>query len=200
MSRFLCASIFMAMIVSCSPKEGPKPQASAPPGTPAVKAPAGVPAVDKAIAGAKVGTTPDTAAIKEAAEAAAKDATATAKETVDAAKEAAGQIPEVGAVLESGFSIDKLKTSLGSFSVDGLKDLASKLGEAVQNQGGVVKGIQEQIAKFGLTDPSKIAELKKSLESSTGVLKELKDKLQLVVTKLKESGIDVSKYTSLLGG
>ena len=184
MCRFLCLSMFVAIVVSCTPKDSSKEQDKSPLGT--------------AVSAVKEGAAPDAAAVKEAAQTAAKETTEAAKAAVKAVEETASKIPEVSAIMDSGFSINDLKTSIGSFTPEALKDLASKLGEAVQSQDGVVKGIQDQITK--LVDPSKLDALKKTLESSTGVLKGLKDKLQLVVTKLKESGIDVSKYTSLLGG
>ena len=172
MSRLVCFSLFLALVVSCSKStETPKP--------PEDKAP-------------EVKTTAP----------AAGTATPAPGEKAPAAVPAAvpAAIPDAAAVLDSGFGVDKLESALGSFSVDNLKDLAAKLGEAVKNNDGVVAGLKDQIAKLGLTDPAKLAELKKSLDSSTGVLAALKEKLQVVVTALKGKGVDVSQFTSLLGG
>jgi hypothetical protein len=170
MLRLACVSMFIALLVSCS-------RSSEPP-----KPPEGTKA-------------PEVKTTAPAAATSVKDAVG--EKTATAVPAA---IPDATAVLDSGFGVDKLKSVLGSFSVDNLKDLAAKLGEAVKKNDGVVSGLKDQITKLGLTDPAKLGELTKTLESSSGVLTALKGKLQVVVTALKEKGIDVSQFTSLLGG
>lgn len=113
-------------------------------------------------------------------------------------EEATKSLPDLNSILESGFSLDALKSSMGSFSTDGLKGLAAKISDAIQSKEGLLTSLKEQISQA--IDPAKLSELKKSLESTSGLVTELKSKLGVVVDKLKESGVDVSKFTSLLGG
>jgi hypothetical protein len=107
---------------------------------------------------------------------------------------------DIANVAESTFSLEKLKGMLGSLSTENLTQVADKLMAALQDQQGIVKGLQDQIANLGIADALKAPELKKQLESAMSVVDGLKAKLSSVVSTLKEKGVDVSKYTALLGG
>jgi hypothetical protein len=120
------------------------------------------------------------------------------KASTDPAK-AAAELPKgLEKVADPSVTVDSLKGMIGSLNADSLKPIAENLVKAIQSQDGVVAGLKDQISKLGVTDVLKGAELKKSLDSATGLIPGLKEKLQVVVDKLKASGIDVSKYTSFL--
>ena len=79
-------------------------------------------------------------------------------------------VPDISSALGSSVSVGKFKELIGSLDSTKLKGLADKLVTAL-----------------------------KSNEGGAELLQGLKSKLSLVVDKLKGSGIDVSKYTALLG-
>ncbi|MBI4586888.1 MAG: hypothetical protein HY717_22975 [Planctomycetes bacterium] len=119
----------------------------------------------------------------------AEGAQAEIKKATASATEAAQPVPA---------SASELKQKIGVYKVDQLKAMAEQIAGEITKNDTLVKSLNDQIAKAGI-DPAKLAELKKSLETAGSSLKDSKDKLQLVVDKLKEGNVDVSKYTSLLG-
>jgi len=200
MSRTLLISSIAALLLSCD-REGGQADSTVPDVTGAVeKATAGT---DDAVGDVKPDlkdSTPQT----QYTEATAKDAVADVEKTSaslsDEASKVTDALPDVEGALDSSFSISKLKEAVGSLSSDKLTGFADHLMTAVKHEDGIVKGLQEQIGKLGVTDLGKAGDLKKQVESALGGLGGLKEKLNLVVAKLKESGIDVSKYTAFLGG
>lgn len=149
-------------------------------------------------AGKAVEATKDTAAKSvEAAKDAGAGAVAAA---TDAAKDITASIPGLAGLTEGSFGVDKLKEVIGNLSPDQLKGVGDKILGALQSQNGVIASLKEQVSKLGAGDLAKVTELKNQLTSADGLLKGLKEKLQVVVDKLKASGLDVSKYTSLLSG
>jgi hypothetical protein len=66
-------------------------------------------------------------------------------------------------------SVEDLKKMVASLSPDKLRELADKLVVALQQKG-----------------------------AAADLIKQLKEKLSVVADKLKENGVDVSKYTSFL--
>lgn len=123
------------------------------------------------------------------------DAKANIETTAAKLDGAAGSLSEnLGSALEGSFDLSKLKEAAGSLAPEKLKGLADQLLSGIQKQDGLIQSLKDQIAKAGAAAP---AALKSQLEGATGQLGGLKEKLTFVVSKLKESGIDVSKY---LGG
>jgi hypothetical protein len=104
---------------------------------------------------------------------------------------------DASAVASSSFSVDKLREAVNSMSTGDLQNLANGLSKSIETNNGLVKSLQDQISKLSPGD-AKADTLKSSLDSTTALVKSLKEKLQVVVDKLKASGIDVSKYTSFL--
>ena len=90
-------------------------------------------------------------------------------------------------------NVAKLKEAVGSLDIEKLKGLADQVLGAIQKQDGVVKSLQEQIGKLAQNP----GEIRAKLDAAVAQLGGLKEKLQVVIAKLKEHGIDVSKY---LGG
>jgi hypothetical protein len=119
---------------------------------------------------------------------------------VEGAAEGAKGLPDLGAATQPSFTLEKFKEAIGSLTPERLKELAGKLVAALQSKDGTIKGLQDEIGKLGLQDAGKVGELKKNLEAASTSLKGLKEKLQLVVGKLKESGADVSEFNASLQG
>ncbi|MBN1443903.1 MAG: hypothetical protein JXA90_14430 [Planctomycetes bacterium] len=201
-----------AALVSCTKDEGPAggvPGAGekAPSGVsiPAVaepaaggeKAPADLPDVEGAVEAAKEKAEETVGTVKATAEDVAEDIETATEEVKEEASKA---MEDLANVAESTFSLEKLKETLGSLSSENLVQVADKLMAAFKNQEGIVKGLKEQIASLGVADALQAGELKKKLESGLSILDGLKQKLSAVVASLKEKGLDVSKYTELLGG
>src|SRR5262245_59672643 len=107
------------------------------------------------------------------------DAKSKVQEGIDAAKKAL----DPKTVGDPSITVDKLKESLNNISTDNLKEIANNLLNSIKTQSAALK---DQLAS-GKTD-------------AAGVIKGLKDKLQVVVDKLKAAGQDVSQYTSALSG
>jgi hypothetical protein len=107
------------------------------------------------------------------------DAKSKAQDAVDSAKKAL----DPKTVGDPQITVDKLKESLNSLSTDNLKEIANNLVTSIKTQSAALK---DQLAS-GKTD-------------AATALKSLKDKLQVVVDKLKASGQDVSQYTAALTG
>lgn len=122
------------------------------------------------------------------------------KEAAATAKEALKNLSDLNAPIDSGFSLEKLKGMIGSMSPDDLKGLADTLLGALQGKTDILKGYQEHVSKLGVADIAKGADLKKKIEGLVPTISGLKEKLTVVADKLKASGIDVSKYASLLSG
>jgi hypothetical protein len=110
---------------------------------------------------------------------------ATAKE---AAKDAVKNLPDLSKVAEPSFTLEKLKEMVNSLSPDDLKGLADKLSAAISNKEGVIKGLKEQIASLGAADLGKAGDMKKSLDGAALSLTDLKEKLKVVLDKLKGAG------------
>jgi chemotaxis protein histidine kinase CheA len=127
----------------------------------------------------------------------AKASVETAKETVDAA---AKDLPDLAKVAEGDVSVETLKGAVGSLSAEKLESVGGTLADALGKQKGILASLKDEIGKLGLGDVTKLADLTKSLESSSGLVKVLTEKLQVVVTALKDKGVDVSKFTALLTG
>ena len=104
----------------------------------------------------------------------------------------------LSSVTKSSFSADQLKASIASLSVEDVGSIADKVMTAVQSQDGIVKQLTEQAKTLG-AEALANSPVKAELDSATSLLSELKGKLTVLVDKLKEGGIDVSKYASLLG-
>ncbi|MFO0983083.1 MAG: hypothetical protein U1E76_15365 [Planctomycetota bacterium] len=125
---------------------------------------------------------------------------ASAGENLKKAAESAKQLLDPAKVASSDYSIDQLKQSMSSLSTDNLKSIADKLVASLQTNGDTVKSLQDQIGKLGLADMAKAGELKTNLDSAGKLVTSLKAKLKVVTDQLKASGVDVSSYTSVLGG
>jgi hypothetical protein len=95
---------------------------------------------------------------------------------VNGAVDSAKKMLDPKTVSDSSFSIDKLKESMNSLSPDNLKEIANNLVASIKSH-----------TESGKADASNL-------------IKSLKDKLQVVVDKLKASGQDVSQYTPALSG
>ncbi len=173
MTRSLILSLFVFALVSCQKEETMAPQ----PQTPAEAKPAAPP------------TTSPAPAEGTSVKATAEGAQAEIKKATASSAEAAQPVPA---------SASELKQKIGAYKVDQLKAMADQIAGEITKSDTLVKTLNDQIAKAGI-DPVKLAELKKSLETAGSSLKDSKEKLQLIVDKLKESNADVSKYTSLLG-
>ena len=198
MIRTVAALAVLLLLSACekAPAPAPAPDASK---TGAAQAQAPAPAPAPAVAAPAATETP-AAPLAEVP----KVDTVVPPNVSDAAKEAAAaatELPkELAAAVEPATTLDKLKELIAAnVSIDTLKALADKLVQALQSQDGVVKGLKDQIAGLSLTDLAKGAELKKSLDSATSTTTGLKDKLKVVADKLQAGGVDVSKYTALLG-
>jgi chemotaxis protein histidine kinase CheA len=133
---------------------------------------------------------------KESVEA-VKDTVETAKETVEAA---AKDLPDLTKVAEGDVSVETLKGAVGSLSTEKLDSVGTTLAGALGKQMGLLASLKDEMGKLGLGDITKLADLKKNLESTSGLVKTLSEKLQVVVTALKDKGVDVSKFTALLTG
>ncbi len=127
----------------------------------------------------------------------AKEAVVAARETV---KDVQKDVQDLTAAVEASFSVEKLKALVASLDTQKLTDLAGKLLDAAQKSDGARKGLETELAKLSLTDLVRAGELRTKIESATGGLRDLKEKLGVVVEKLKASGVDVSKYAAFAGG
>ena len=194
----LAVILAVTLTVSACDKEAtPAPATPATPAGPSAsvipKTPAATPPIE--IGAAK----PAGPAVTDAA----KEATATvkeaAKDTTAAVTDAAKETLDAAEVIKDSFTLDKLKAAVGSLSSINLVEIANKLLAGINDKQGATKGLQEQIKGLGIVDLGKAAELKTQLTTITGALKGLQGKLGVVVEKLKASGVDVSKYTALLG-
>jgi len=114
----------------------------------------------------------------------------TANQLTSAAKDLSANL---GAALDSSFDVSKLKEAVGALNVEKLKGLADQFLRTIQKQDGVVQGLKDQLGKLAQNP----GEIKAKLDAAMAQLGGLKEKFQLVVAKLKDHGIDVSKY---LGG
>lgn len=129
-------------------------------------------------------------------------------EEVKKVEEAAAEIKEkvettvadAEAMADPSVSVEKVKESVSTLSSENLTALANKLVAAIQGQEGAAAALKEEISKLGILDGLKGAELKQKLDSAIAGIPGLKEKLGVVVEKMKGSGLDVSKYTSLVGG
>lgn len=134
---------------------------------------------------------------KKEGEATVKEASASVQETATTATAA---VADMASALESTVAVDKVKEMVASASPATLQGFGDKIMAAIQDKEGLMKSLKDQVDKLGAGDLSKVVDLKKQLESAGGLVKGLKEKLQIVVDKLQASGIDVSKYTALLKG
>ncbi len=135
----------------------------------------------------------------ESAEKTADGAAGAVGDAADGAAKAVGGLADLdlAKLSDASFSADNLKEMVASATPDSLKGVADKIVTAITEQKGVVTKLQDQIKGLGLGD---VGELKNKLSSAQDIVKNLQSKLQVVVDKLQASGIDISKYTSLLTG
>lgn len=219
MLRLILAITISSLVVSCdklnSNKQAPPAPEAHPPTakSPAVSTPA-LPgagtASDKVKAtAAEASKTVESAGadIKKTADAGAekaKEVVATAKvessKAVEAAKDVVASMPELANLTEGSFSVEKLKEMAGNFKPEQLKGIADKVLVVLQEKQGLVKSLTDQIGKLGLGDVLNKADLTKQLASNSELVTSLMGKLQVVVDKLKASGLDVTKYVSALTG
>ncbi len=195
MKRFFAFLSTVGLFVACDQSEK---QPVAPPT--ASVTPAVVPAVTPAVAPGGPASAASTAEpVKATAPApqAPKEVVAAARET---AKEVGKDVQDLSAAVEASFSIEKLKVLVASLDAQKLTDLAGRLLEAVQKNDGARKGLETELSNLSLADLVKAGELRTKIESATGGLRDLKEKLGVVVEKLKASGVDVSKYAAFVGG
>jgi len=106
---------------------------------------------------------------------------------------------DASTVSASSYSIDHLKDTVNSMSSTDLQNLATGLTKSIDTDEGLVKSLEDQISKLSPGDV-RADELKKSLDSTNELVKTLKEKLKVVIDKLKAQGIDTSKYTPYLPG
>ncbi len=217
MLRLIIAITLSSLVVSCdklnsNKQASPAPEAHPPTShSPAVSKPA-LPgaATDKVKAtAADSSKTVESAGsdLKKAADTGAEKASevvATAKvegsKAVEAAKDVAASMPELANLTEGSFSVEKLKEMAGNFKPEQLKGIADKVLVVLQEKQGLVKSLTDQIGKLGIADALKKADLTKQLASNSELVTGLMSKLQVVVDKLKASGLDVTKYVSALTG
>lgn len=202
MLRFLFAIFLAAVLVACDKPATPN---STPPSTPSA-APSAAPvastpakpampdlkaAVPGEVKNAVATASEEAKKTVAATEDKAKEVVATAKEATadapEAVKKAAGDvlaaIPGLEGLTEGSFSVDKLKGLVGNLKPDQLQGIADKLVTAIKDKMGNLGGL---------------ADLTKGGTGAADLIKSLKEKLTVVVDKLKASGLDVSKYTSFL--
>jgi hypothetical protein len=139
----------------------------------------------------------------------ARDAAGQAKSAADSAavdiKKAAGRLEEgaaglgeAAAAIDPAYSVEKLKSAAANLSPESLKGLGDRILAAIQDKNGVVQKLQDQVGTLGVADASKLTELRGSIEAAVTDVKALKEKLAVVVDKLKASGADVSRYTAAI--
>lgn len=133
---------------------------------------------------------PATEPLKEAAAKAVEEAN-------EAANKAKAEVEGLAGVADAAYGIEKLQALVGSLSREQLTGVADQLATGLKDNEGVVKSLQERLSAVAVELPD---DVKKQLETARSSLEGLQKKLALVVGRLKEMGVDVSKYTALLGG
>lgn len=193
MVRSVLVLAVVALLVSCEPggqkSSDPKPSDSGPIKTPPITPPST----------SRIGTSD----LKDAAnqvKSASESAAVEIKKTAGSLEEGVAGLGEAAAAIDPAYSVEKLKAATATLSLESLKGVGDKILAAIQDKDGLVQKVQEQIENLGVADAAKIGELKGSLESAVADLKALKEKLAVVVDKLKASGADVSKYTAAISG
>jgi len=168
-------ALFLFFLSSCrkgSESKAPSEPAKTP--APAISSPPTAPAQPKPSApdlnaiGNKAKTASEEA-LGKAEKATAKMEKSAAEEVNALAKGVSGALPDVTPALGSSVSVDDLKKMVASLSPDKLRELADKLVVALQNK-----------------------------EAAADLVQQLKQKLGVVTDKLKEHGVDISKYTGFL--
>lgn len=115
---------------------------------------------------------------------------------VDETKKAATDLSSnLDSALNTSFDAAKLKESLGSVSVENARSLADKLLAEVEKHKGLLTDLKAKASNLGGVEG-----IQAKIQEATQLLGGFKEKLQVVVDKLKASGIDVSKYVSALAG
>ena len=190
MIRSLVLTLLTAALASCIKED----TTVTPPVTEAAKTTEAKAAETKAPAPAATSTTPAKPAIPDTA-AVAGQAKATADAALGEAKKAAASATEAVAVPAT---TQELQQKIGSFNTDQLKSLADQIVSSLTKNQDLMKSLNDQIAKAGL-DLTKVADLKKNLESTKTSADNLIAQLKIVTDKLKASNIDITKYTSFLG-
>jgi DNA repair exonuclease SbcCD ATPase subunit len=119
----------------------------------------------------------------------------------ETAPDAAKQLEELPEVVDTAFSVEKLKELAGGLSVEKLQSLAGELSAAVQLQKGAADTLKQGLDQLpaAVLGTAEGAELKKQLASALSELDGLKKKLAVAVDALKAKGTDVSRFVGILG-
>ncbi|HZN59629.1 MAG TPA: hypothetical protein VFD71_16265 [Planctomycetota bacterium] len=196
------ALVTLCLVFGLSACEKPNSGAKVEPGAPPTGSSAGASSTKSATDATQQTASEAGGELKKAVDSAsesAKAVTASANEKAPDAAAAAKDLGGLSGVETPSFSLDKLKELVANMTPESLKPVADKLLAAIQGKSELVNSLGEKL-KAVAANPAAIPDLKSQLQSATDALAGLKDKLKVVVDKMKQGGVDVSKYTAFLGG
>ena len=196
------ALVTLCLVFGLSACEKPNSSAKVEPGAPPTGSSAGASSTKSATDATQQTASEAGGELKKAVDSAsesAKAVTASANEKASDAAAAAKDLGGLSGVEAPSVSLDKLKELVANMTPESLKPVADKLLAAIQGKSELVNSLGEKM-KAAVANPAAIPDLKSQLQSATDALAGLKDKLKVVVDKMKQGGVDVSKYTAFLGG